>query len=1077
MKLLLLFLFFISTVHSQTTYAEQEWKDATGCSIDIGQSNQNYTLSEDCNLYNPGGMQYNDISINNIVSIRGTRNNELTTIDKNTDLVTITAISGNRHFFVDGANAKLTLRYIKLVGGDVSSNTGGSGGSIYIAPGGGELSLYSSIVFNNKAVYGGGIYPNGGSSMNKNVIMNIYNSIIHINTAQDGGGIFINNAVGTIENTMIDNNQADTYEGAGGGIRISGSNVTMKYTIISNNKAESGAGLALRYNSTKVTLRQISFIDNNAYFGSAIYTFASPTISLINTNLKYDDDGAIGLSHQKYGKPIWKTCSDNLCTEPPFTGTCRDIYIATSERAAASNKEAMLSVVCPSSSCNSNELSYLILGVNASSHCEPSIGEWNCAARTNEGNFTRSTNCKISGSNHIFVSNTLEITGTNNTDMNNLITITAATKHRHFYLNHPNATLTLRYIKLVGGDLHTNNEISVKFYGGSIFIWKQGKLNLYSSIVSNNKAVTGGGIFVSGNKGERILGYGYKPLWSSTNMNLNNCIIEGNEVTSNGRIAGGGIFMEFTVGVIKDTTIHNNKVGFNFGFFGFSNIVPRVGGDGEGGGMFIDTSKVTMENTTISNNIAGEFGGGIQVKGENMTNITLRQCNFFNNYARQYGDSLYIHESPTMSLINTPLEKFFDNVIEKPGNARFDSGYVYRYGTYDDFPIWKTCSDNLCTQEPFTGTCSAVDETNPKYGVICLPEWNFEPSGTFSKSEDCSLVDGSIMVYETLEIRGTRHNNLTTIDKNTDLVTVFAASNQRHFFVVENGRLTLRHIKLTGGDVTMWTSPPWKFYQGRGGSIYIDSNKCKNAPCELNLYSSIVTNNKAIDSTIYAGGKLPDFAGYIRSEARSDIIITIHNSIIHNNTASETAEYETSAGITTINIVGTIENTTIDNNWGNALHFKYSNLNITNTIISNNRAHSNGGGVILAGWGIYTFRQTSIINNTAPNGYGDGLYIFESPTTSMINTHFDNPPNNDNIFVREKILSYNYDATWRTCETVGNLPCNVGETCTSDTNFPTKAVLCQRIRNCSASVLTGCKVGDKEAIIAAYKELNQCSST
>ena len=46
--------------------------------------------------------------------------------------------------------------------------------------------------------------------------------------------------------------------------------------------------------------------------------------------------------------------------------------------------------------------------------------------------------------------NTLEIVGAN-TDMNNLITINAATNKRH--LNNANATLVVRYLKLVGGDV------------------------------------------------------------------------------------------------------------------------------------------------------------------------------------------------------------------------------------------------------------------------------------------------------------------------------------------------------------------------------------------------------------------------------------------------------------------------------------------------------------------------------------------------------------------------------------------------------------------------------------------------
>ena len=63
--------------------------------------------------------------------------------------------------------------------------------------------------------------------------------------------------------------------------------------------------------------------------------------------------------------------------------------------------------------------------------------EWDCTYSNNKGTFTRSSNCTISGNNHVEVTNTLEINGTI-TDMNNLVTITAATNQRHFYLNHAN---------------------------------------------------------------------------------------------------------------------------------------------------------------------------------------------------------------------------------------------------------------------------------------------------------------------------------------------------------------------------------------------------------------------------------------------------------------------------------------------------------------------------------------------------------------------------------------------------------------------------------------------------------------
>ena len=109
--------------------------------------------------------------------------------------------------------------------------------------------------------------------------------------------------------------------------------------------------------------------------------------------------------------------------------------------------------------------------------------EWNCASSTSTGTFRRSTDCTISGTNSgVPVKNTLEISGTN-TDMNNLTTIIATTKKRHFYINNANAKLILRYLKLTGGDLRSySNGVDQK--GLAVCIdTNGGELNLYLSIV------------------------------------------------------------------------------------------------------------------------------------------------------------------------------------------------------------------------------------------------------------------------------------------------------------------------------------------------------------------------------------------------------------------------------------------------------------------------------------------------------------------------------------------------------------------------------------------------------------------
>ena len=129
------------------------------------------------------------------------------------------------------------------------------------------------------------------------------------------------------------------------------------------------------------------------------------------------------------GSPTWKTGSDNLCTENPFTGTCN----------AVDNTNSILGVLCNynANSCSAGALP-LPVSVAISAPITTATCQWSCASTSNTGTFKRYANCTISGNTHVAVSNTLEIVGSNE-DMNNLITITAATNKRHFYLNNANA--------------------------------------------------------------------------------------------------------------------------------------------------------------------------------------------------------------------------------------------------------------------------------------------------------------------------------------------------------------------------------------------------------------------------------------------------------------------------------------------------------------------------------------------------------------------------------------------------------------------------------------------------------------
>ena len=160
--------------------------------------------------------------------------------------------------------------------------------------------------------------------------------------------------------------------------------------------------------------------------------------------------------------------------------------------------------------------------------------EWDCAASTNTGNFTRSSDCTISGTGNtnddgggVDVTGTLEIVGSS-TDMENLVTISAASKKRHFYVNGANDKLVLRYVKLVGGDVSSYSWDSDDSWGGSISIRNAAEVQLYYCYLSNNRAYNGGAIYAEGTSSSTVKVY------------AENSILQGNSA-SDGSGRGGAL--------------------------------------------------------------------------------------------------------------------------------------------------------------------------------------------------------------------------------------------------------------------------------------------------------------------------------------------------------------------------------------------------------------------------------------------------------------------------------------------------------------------------------------------------------
>ena len=137
---------------------------------------------------------------------------------------------------------------------------------------------------------------------------------------------------------------------------------------------------------------------------------------------------------------------------------------------------------------------------------------------------------------------------------------------------------------------------------------------------------------------------------------------------------------------------------------------------------------VTLTSTTFASNSA-QYGGGMYIYGDS-SEVTLRQCSFISNTASDQGHAICTTDSPTIAVINTYFSDPNDN------------NNIYVNTWYNGSPTWKTCSSSsVCTEAPFTGTCSAVDSGNAKLGVKCpcATSNNYECIGCEFKNNVCVI--------------------------------------------------------------------------------------------------------------------------------------------------------------------------------------------------------------------------------------------------------------------------------------------------------------------------------------------------
>jgi hypothetical protein len=147
--------------------------------------------------------------------------------------VTDSIISGNRCTYSGGG--MFASGNVTVTGSVISNNMAGAGwngGGMY-ASGAGMVAVTESIVRDNAAASGGGIYRTSGR-------LTVTDSTIEVNDSTNGGGVFLSSTTTSVNQSVISGNTASFQ---GGGIYNRGGALTVTGGTVSFNQAGYGGGI------------------------------------------------------------------------------------------------------------------------------------------------------------------------------------------------------------------------------------------------------------------------------------------------------------------------------------------------------------------------------------------------------------------------------------------------------------------------------------------------------------------------------------------------------------------------------------------------------------------------------------------------------------------------------------------------------------------------------------------------------------------------------------------------------------------------------------------------------------------
>ena len=474
----------------------------------------------------------------------------------------------------------------------INNNTAQNGGGVYTK--GGKVTINNSTITENKATGNG-----GGICAEDNSTVTVVGGEISSNTstgveqtASGGGGLYTNNSTVTLDTVTITGNKAiNDPRNDGGGILAAGSDLTITGSTITENTApDCGGGLFLSHTNANITGSTIE--GNRAKQGAGVYLNDSPDTA--------EADCTGSHTHNITGTKINRNTASSI-GGGMYVGTKSDVTLtgSTLDGNATTDK--------------TGGQGGAIVAYGAGDITLDSTTITNNDAAAGGGLF--SLGVAVSDT-HITLRNNTKFTGN-----------TAASGAGIYLMRSSGNNILLEL-----SDSAIDNNIASD-WGGGIFAYNGAEVKANNTSISNNKGGNAGGLLVWNNSSAELSNGSKVSGNTATNGNgggvyaINGTVTAtGCDISDNdaGQYNGGGICAQNSTLTLEKNTLNRNK-------------------SKSGGAIWMNASDAALTGNTITHNTATGNGGGIY--GEQRATIDLRTGDLYNNHAGSAGDDIYLNNT------------------------------------------------------------------------------------------------------------------------------------------------------------------------------------------------------------------------------------------------------------------------------------------------------------------------------------------------------------------------------------------------------------------------------------------------